>query len=448
MTHSDVTLQFKYHIAGVSDSLTEDSPLLKIPLLGKDAGGILLYEYFEQAEKFIKLNEYSAIRSGLQFVLKKSISLRDIEQIDICLEKHGAFYHPAKVQVTIKKEFSSCSVNAPILFVLNTAVSSHGLALIHYEYHLLKYLNEIDGNCFVPKVFDVQTMTCKGLKIAFMFAIWFDGYREFHLTDDNINYTNNRLELIDKKKLPITEDVAEPTLSVINIWNSDGTITPFYPPDYFEIYEKASEILTYFYNLKTSEHIFPWHHAAGDFIAKRTENGFDVKLITVRGYRPIVELNSNRDDCGEVEFDCENNIEDVYKALLLFFLNLTLRMRIDRIDGTGDWVLVNSDVMPFILKGFFRSLEQKLNFERKLNRDDNRLKNSFLDEFKSYLSQFSHQNLYQILMAILDTIDFPNTGDGSFFSQSNSETLFIKKHLKSHSQIVSYHIDNYISSVQ
>ncbi|MGD9732165.1 MAG: hypothetical protein AB7U45_08285 [Desulfamplus sp.] len=438
---------FEYYISGVSEPLAEESPLLKIPLLGRDAGGILLSEYFLLAEIFIKSDNYRLLKDGLQFVLSQHESaeshsfvginiseiINNVDIISIYLEKHGAFYHPARVEVS----FCKPSAISPISFVLNTAVSPHGLALIHNEYNLLKYINNIDENFSVPKVFGVETMTCRGMQLSFLLGTWFDGYKEFHLTN------------IQNSDLPDSYDMDNTASSVLNLWNSDGTVIPVYSPYYFEIYEKASEILTWFYNIRTFQHIWPWHHAAGDFVVKPIYKfgcgkdnfedksksyaagaieHFDVKLITVRGYGSIVELEPYNID--------DNSIEDIYKSLLLFFLNLTLRMRIDRFDGVGERALVDADVIPFIIKGFFKAVDKKLQAV------DNVEKSAFIDGFKLYFKQFSHENLYQIFLVMIDMMDSPEKEESSS-SEENPEIIFIKKHLKSHSEILSYYICNY-----
>lgn len=413
---------FQYHISGLPEVLTEESPLWQIPLMGRDAGGILIHEYFDLAKKFIQSDNYSALQDGVEFILNMRLPVESFDQIDIYLEKHGAFYHPARVEVSTKER-------VPLLFVLNTAVSNHGLALIKSEYLLLKHLSALDLNNSLPKVFSAKTMECRDLKIAFFLATWFDGYREFHLTDAT--------DMGDKRNL--------------HLWNSDGSTATVLYPLYFEIYEKATEILTFFYNIKSSEQICGWHHAAGDFIVKQIKEGFDVKLITVRDYRPIVESDSQ--EIGDAEdsnkgkkHNNENfynieNIEDTYKTLLIFFLNLTLRMRIDRVDGIGDRSLVDGRVIPFILKGFFRALEKKQRIADEKIADNletsliNIPKVSLVDGFKSYLMQFSHENLYEILLVMIDE-----------YHPDNPETSFVRKILKSHSEILFYYICNGIET--
>ncbi|MBF0204292.1 MAG: hypothetical protein HQK67_08240 [Desulfamplus sp.] len=503
---------FQYHISGLNELLIDDSPFLQLPLMGKGAEGILIHEYFELAKKFIQASDYGALREGVKFILNRACSVESFEQIDIYLEKHGAFYHPARIEVSIKNTCKptckatsyrtseiTCETTSesnvettpesnvepnseitlqdtsPVLFVLNTAVSIHGLALIDNEYHLLKYLNQIDGNFFLPRVFGMESMICREMPISFFLATWFDGYKEFHLTDnldksDNLDGSDHfdRSDNLDRSDNIDISDLDKSNIQKLHLWNSDGSVIPVSLPAYFEIYEKASEILTFFYNINTFEQISPWHHAAGDFVVKSTEQGFDVKLITARGYSAIVEsgcpeatyeIDEDKIDEDEIDGAWNNNIQDIYKALLLFFLNLTLRMRIDRIDGTGERCLVDDKVIPFILKGFFRAIGNKKivgcskigdrektdsnetkggsekipdNIERNLSNNPDFSKN-MIDGFKSYLMQFSHENLYEILLVMTDD-----------YHPDSPETLFIRNNLKHHSERLFCYICNNI----
>ena len=57
---------------------------------------------------------------------------------------------------------------------------------------------------------------------------------------------------------------------------------------------------------------------------KAEENNLDVRLITARQYLGMME--------AEPETDLETRLE----AALYFIANLTMHMRLDRLDGTGD----------------------------------------------------------------------------------------------------------------
>jgi len=75
------------------------------------------------------------------------------------------------------------------------------------------------------------------------------------------------------------------------------------------------------------EHLPPhpsWHHAAG-ISCKEHWGVVDVRLTTARGYEPLVIFIEDQD------------INPVM-ALLYFFLDLTVRMRLDRWEGVGEIV--------------------------------------------------------------------------------------------------------------
>lgn len=76
--------------------------------------------------------------------------------------------------------------------------------------------------------------------------------------------------------------------------------------------------MTCYYNAETFEQIFPWHHAAGDFVIKLQKNNMKMKLITVRQYAPMLE---NKNETAK-----NNTDSDIYlmlEAMLVFFLNLS-----------------------------------------------------------------------------------------------------------------------------
>ncbi len=49
----------------------------------------------------------------------------------------------------------------------------------------------------------------------------------------------------------------------------------------------------------------------------------------------------------------------ILEALLVFLLNLSIRMRLDRIDGVGDIVWSDDIAVQGTLKGFFQGLNRK-----------------------------------------------------------------------------------------
>lgn len=315
-----LTPDFKYSMAGVDGYVNEGSSLWNLFLEGekKDRSGFCLSHFFKAATAFIQQDNYRGLEKGFKFYTGKQLSCSDIIFIEISIEKHGAFYHPARVSVQLEGEGILC-------FVLNTAVSEPGLSVLDNEVAALERLAVDVPDVVLPRVFSAGRIALGEFEAAFFISQWFEGFLEFHIA----GATGNRY---------------------LELWESDGRVLAVHGPNYFEIYEHASEILTRLYNLETFEQVFPWHHAAGDFVAKPSNGGFQLRLITVRNYDSMIGIAG---DSGELD------MEDINRAQLLFFINLSLRMRIDRIGGTNEFCMVDPGVVPHIVAGFFRGLGLK-----------------------------------------------------------------------------------------
>ncbi len=312
-----MTPDFIYRMAGVDQDLGPGSTFWQLPL-GGEVGGPCLGEFFASAAAFLAADDYRGVRKGLGFYGQGQRPGPAPVSIEISIEKHGAFYHPARVSVTLAS--GSC-----FAFVLNTAVSAHGIRVMDNEVAALKRLARAFPAVNLPRVFASGQMETGAGDAAFFLAQWFDGFLEFHIT-------------------------GAPENQHLALWGGDGSVICLDPPGYFGIYGQAAEILTRLYNLETFEQVFPWHHAAGDFVVKPLDPGFELELITVRNYDAMIGVAGDGDDV---------DMDGINQALLLFFLNLSLRMRLDRIDGTGAFCLVDEQVIPHIVTGFLRGLESK-----------------------------------------------------------------------------------------
>ncbi|RLC24598.1 MAG: hypothetical protein DRH93_04135 [Deltaproteobacteria bacterium] len=332
---------FCFFISGEENQVLPGSRLWKLPLAGVDTEFptdtslnyppsntiVTTGDYFSAARQFLVKNDFTLLKSGLETVCKGPVRTNQISKIEIFLEKHGALYHPLKIQVSYNK-ICSCS------FVLNGAVSKQGLSLINDEYNLISGLNKAYLNRYLPQVFGSRYIKTDKGKMGFFLGEWFDGYKEFHVT-----------KVLDTK----AQDTKAHDKGQIVLWDSDGSCQYISETDALEIYQEISRILTYYYNLETFEQISPWHHAAGDFIVKQKNSRFHVRLITVRGYTPITEF-------------CEGEPDKkvhILPSLLFFFLNLTFRMRFDRLNGTGKPVMLEKSVIKAAVDGFLYALEEK-----------------------------------------------------------------------------------------
>jgi hypothetical protein len=308
--------------------------------------------------------------------------LEQINEINIFLEKHGPFYHPSKIEVVTDN-----SVNP---FVLNVAVSKIGIECIHKEFFTLKKLNSEFSNFFIPAVYGQDDFIGRdNLQIGMFLGEWFEGYSEFHISKDPSD---------GKGKILVWDNLNG------NFFISDDKAT--------EIYRQASMIMTCFYNIHTFEQIFPWHHAAGDFVVKQTGDYMDVKLITVRQYSSLFQTTVQTKD------------QDlIFEGLFMFLVVLSIRMRLDRIDGTGDIVWADNLSVEGTIKGFREGI--------KIKTRSRVISYNFIDEFRIYLHSRSENELFELSKAITNS-----------FNQSAPDIPVICRNLAKHSSELFHAVKN------
>jgi hypothetical protein len=334
---------FSFFVPGESGQISPESPLWQRPLSGAsfdfskniqapgsrgpgltpDRVPLSIGEYFTAAKTFLENDQLAAAFFG---TAEKGEG-DPILSVNLFLEKHGAFYHPIRVNALSETGRSAS-------FVLNGAVSRPGLSLIEKEYRLLAGLERQVPMGYTPRVFAVGIQTLENVnpgnsnpekkEVGFLFGEWFDGFHEFHISTRNGEQQ-------------------------IAVWESNGDIKYLTLKKASIIYEQIAYILTAYYNVETGEQIFPWHHAAGDFVVCPLAEDLPVKLITVRGYASLLEFDPEGAGPGE----------QILPALLFFFLNLTLRMQMDRLDGVGSLAFLGKIVLEATVLGFLRGLDDK-----------------------------------------------------------------------------------------
>jgi hypothetical protein len=151
---------------------------------------------------------------------------------------------------------------------------------------------------------------------------WFDGYHEFHLTR-----------------------TADGGRGVI-LWDGEGGNRLLSPSQVVSVYRQAAHILTSYLDLEGFEAIGGWHHAAGDFVVRDGPGAIDVRLVTVREYRPLF---------GSPPPD----LEGLLNACLVFLLQISLRTRLDRLDGTGDMAWSGPEAVGATVEGVLAALAEK-----------------------------------------------------------------------------------------
>jgi hypothetical protein len=148
-----------------------------------------------------------------------------------------------------------------------------------------------------------------------------DGFHEFHLSA-----------------------VADNDQARVIVWDDDHCNRELTTFQVRELLRQAALVLAYAYNPLTLEAILDWHHAAGDFVVNLAGVDLGVRLISVRRYAPMAELG-------------QPDVAALLDALLVYLVDISLRLRADRSDGIGHAVCHPTQVVSAICLGFFQGLQ-------------------------------------------------------------------------------------------
>lgn len=274
------------------------------PLEGDDTG--LNYgRYFEALEAFVSADGFAPLARGLAALGRKD-GLAGAREIVLRAEKHGMLYHPA-----------SCTVRFPDAaptFCVNVAVAPVAVDCLEAECGLLEFLR----GRFTPEFLPRPLACARVHGLGMLLEEWFAGFHEFHQDGGGR----------------------------VRLWDFDAGERVLDAADAAALYGEAARILTRYFDPVTGASIGPWHHAAGDFVARADGGGVMVRLVTVRGH-------------GASRAFTEAGPMAERLAGLSFFTNMTMRMRLDRVDGVGELVLAGPDVVPAIAAGFARALGER-----------------------------------------------------------------------------------------
>ncbi|MGD8990662.1 MAG: hypothetical protein PVI00_04325 [Desulfobacterales bacterium] len=333
-------------------------------------------DYFKAAQAFLEARNYDVITRAASQRLGYAVKGQDLSEIRVRLEKHGAFYHPARVEIAVDQKQLS--------YVLNVAISDSGRRFIEQDYRHLKRLNAETPYHYLPQVYGWQQISGPaGLHFGMFLGEWFDGYHEFHLAPDP----------------------ADKTVKII-VWDESGGRFFLNPEQTKTLYAQAAKILTCYYNLLSFEQILAWHHAAGDFVVKLAGDRLDSRLITIRRYSSIFENQQQASsEAGDPGW--------ILHALLVFFLKLSIQMRLDRVEGVGDMVWSQKIAVEATVTGFLDALSLKPDVEV--------LPDSVLTCFMAYFSAYQAADLLDLCEAIV-----------SRFNPRMPELPVVKKNLNEH----------------
>ena len=354
---------------------------------------LTLGDYFKAIEEFLLRDQEQSLVALLEDHLGRRIHLDQLGKLLIRSEKHGALYHFATIEIFIDKQ--------RIKYALNTAVSERGQAWLNHEYPLLGYLGESFNLPYLPRVYlkgELEHPVSSGKAcLSIVLAEWFEDYHEWHHS------------MVPPPPLPSPYEGegmgggGESERSRIRIWDQRCGHRFATEEESFEIYKQASKILTLYYDTQSFRQIYPWHHAAGDFVVRIRDAKIDVRLCTARGYDPFM---------GFVE---EEDINPLV-ALIYFFLNLTIKMRLDKLDGLGEAIWAGSYSIQAALEGFFEALHTM--------DSEGRYDLGKVEDLLSILKSFTHEEVHALFRPLREAYQEEEPGD----------LLVIEKNLGDHTE--------------
>ncbi len=321
---------------------------------------LTLGDYFGLLSDFI-LSCKTEIESQFTRHCGNQINFDCFDLVQIISQKHGALYHVAKV--IFKHETRSFPIS------LCTALGKERCLHLAKEYRTTFYLNRKFEFQYLPEVYTFREIPLSrgGNKeiIAVMMAQWLEGYHEWHITyDDSDGQTQNVL-----------------------IWDVDSHDRIAEEQISYQLFLKIAKILTLYYDTQTFEQILSWHNSAGDFVINASNEGVKVKLTTVREYGQLVSYP-------------EDPSFNPIIPLVYFFLDLSLRIRLDKLQGTGVPVLADEKYLMPVIHGFFNGL----NIIRKTGRDLPITSDHLLELLRS----FSEDEIRKIMIRLLETYEDPS----------------------------------------
>ncbi len=322
---------------------------------------LTLGNYFDTLKACILKNQGEL----LQRMLKggRHWRLEDVWKIKIRSEKHGVLYHVAGVEVFMKETRTK--------FTMSTAISRNGIECLVREHDTLANLNSTFDLSFLPEIYGITELACQTTqgtaeKMVILIAQWFEDYHEWHMAMDPAD---------GRQK--------------IQIWDFKRGHRYASATEAFRIFEEASKILAHYYDGRDFSRIDAWHHAAGDFIVNAREDGaLNVRLTTVRKYEPFPQT----ENAGPMI------------AMVYFFLDTTVRMRLDRLDGVGETVWADDFAVTATVKGFTEGLRAR---EIK----GNGVAGVRTADLLSLLQSFDNPELCQVVEPLLDHYAAWNSND-------------------------------------
>jgi len=357
------------HEPDLDDLIPLDSPGESVDT----SSNIRYRDYFRAIERVVIDHWSDIVGVVTEAAMPRPANTREVWIVG---EKHGSDYHPARVAVVCSDRTYS--------FVMNVALTARGMARNRREFDVLRLLSARPGRRYVPKVYffanqDVESVAGMPIASSMFLGEWLEDYHEFHLSLGPADGTYDTI-----------------------LWDG-GKEPSILPPDIaWEVFRQTAFILTWYYDHTTFSEVYPWHHAAGDFVVRVKDGGVSVKLISVRQYEPRIVVPTSA-------------AVDPLNATLAFFANLTLRNRLDRLHGVGEVVLAGQDCVEATVRGFFDALKAKAT--------DELCSSELPDRFAGLAGALSPADWTEVFRDVVDSYD-PRAPDVPVIMESLAEHIF------------------------
>ena len=356
-----------YYFSSPEGDVSVDDATLARPFVLRPLEGhpfMTLGDFFTAVKDFILSDSGQSLVNLLAGLQGRELKLDDVEKIIIRYEKYGVLYQISSAEVLAGGQRAK--------FAVNTAISDPAKETLQYEFDLLQFLSRQRKPSYLPSVYYRETMAVRreeGSETLFMtLSEWFEDYHEWHFSLDE--YGRER----------------------IIIWDMGGGWRFVSESEAYEIIRQASRILTLYYGVKSYCMIYPWHHGAGDFVVKIRNGIVEVKLVTARGYRPLTLSTKDR---GATPLE----------ALLLFFLNTTVKMRLDKKEGMGEPYWAGTAVLKAVMDGFIDALRIE---------SEDAFPATGATDIVSFLKSMSERDIKTLLYSLMDEYRLHDPTDAAF----------------------------------
>lgn len=350
------------------DPETLARPFMVEPL--RDHPFMALGDFFHVIRLFLLDRAGPVLTALLSRSWGRDVTIADIDSLIIRYEKYGTLYQIVSAEVLSGKLRAKFAVSAALTDMARESMTT--------EYNLILYMRTKTELPYLPRLFCINTLDVEKDNqvetVVLTLGEWFEGYHEWHFSKDDAGKDRIVLWDMGAGNRPVSDEVAN------------------------RIIREAAKILTLYYDVDTQERIIPWHHGAGDFVVKTEDDHIEVRLVTIRGYEPILAP-----DTASL---------DTFRALLLFFVELVTKMRMDKNEGMGDTTWAEATFASAAVDGFMEALNIK--------EPKGACGNLKVEDFVTALRALTHGEIEEIINFQLD----------DYKSRDPSDYEVVRAHLK------------------